>query len=166
MVRHPFAGLGMDGGGHGGDVGARPAYHRTVGVGLWRGRPQGIDFRADWGFPPALEPAQQEELKEAVQQLPTTWGMELANWNWKVVGQFVWERYGISISRSGCLKWLHRLGFAYKRPKKRLLKADAGKRTDFVAEYAALREECQETGARIYVRYGIESRRKPSRRAA
>ena len=58
-----------------------------------------------------------------MQQLPTTWGMELANWNWKVAGQFVWERYGISISRSGCLKWLHRLGFASKRPKKRLLKA-------------------------------------------
>ena len=49
-------------------------------------------------------------MKEAVQQLPTTWGMELANWNWKVVGQFVWERYGISISRSGCLKWLHPAG--------------------------------------------------------
>ena len=89
-------------------------------------------------------------MKEAVQQLPTTWGMELANWNWKVVGQFVWERYGISISRSGCLKWLHRLGFAYKRPKKRLLKADEGKRTDFVAEYATLWEECQEAGARIF----------------
>ena len=85
-----------------------------------------------------------------MQQLPTTWGMELANWNWKVVGQFVWERYGISISRSGCLKWLHRLGFAYKRPKKRLLKADEGKRTDFVAEYATLWEECQEAGARIF----------------
>ena len=85
-----------------------------------------------------------------MQQLPTTWGMELANWNWKVVGQFVWERYGISISRSGCLKWLHRLGFAYKRPKKRLLKADEGKRTDFVAEYTTLWEECQETGARIF----------------
>ena len=82
--------------------------------------------------------------------MPTTWGMELANWNWKVVGQFVWERYGISISRSGCLKWLHRLGFAYKRPKKRLLKADEGKRTDFVAEYATLWEECQEAGARIF----------------
>ena len=76
-----------------------------------------------------------------MQQLPTTWGMELANWNWKVAGQFVRERYGISISRSGCLKWLHRLGFAYKRPKKRLLKADEGKRTDFVAEYATLLEE-------------------------
>ena len=85
-----------------------------------------------------------------MRQLPTTWGMELANWNWKVVGQFVRERYGISISRSGCLKWLHRLGFAYKRPKKRLLKADEGKRTDFVAEYATLWEERQETGARMF----------------
>ena len=66
------------------------------------------------------------------------------------MGQFVWERYGISISRSGCLKWLHRLGFAYKRPKKRLLKADEGKRTDFGAEYATLWEECQEAGARIF----------------
>ena len=87
--------------------------------------------------------------------MPTTWGMELANWNWKVVGQFVWERYGISISRSGW-KWLHRLGFAYKRPKKRLLKADEWKRTDFVAE-ATLWEECQETGARIAAHFRADA---------
>ena len=124
-------------------------------IGRWapafgEGGPRALIFEQTGGSPPALEPAQQEELKEAVQQLPTTWGMELANWNWKVVGQFVWERYGISISRSGCLKWLHRLGFAYKRPKKRLLKADEGKRTDFAAEYATLWEERQETGARMF----------------
>ena len=62
-----------------------------------------------------------------------------ANWNWKVVRQFVSERYGIGLSRSGCLNYLHRLGFAFKRPKKRLLKADAAKREAFVVEYAALR---------------------------
>ena len=76
--------------------------------------------------------------------------MELANWNWKLVKQFVWERYGISLSRSSCLNWLHRLGFAFKRPKKRLLKADETQREAFVAEYAALWEECQQTGARIF----------------
>ena len=32
---------------------------------------------------------------------------------------------------------MRRLGFALKRPKKRLVKADEGKRGDFVAEYAA-----------------------------
>ena len=65
-------------------------------------------------------------------------GMELANWNWKLGKQFVWERYGISLSRSSCLNWLHRLGFAFKRPKKRLLKADETQREAFVAEYAAI----------------------------
>ena len=45
---------------------------------------------------------------------------------------------------------LHRLGFAFKRPKKRLVKANESKREAFVAEYAALMEEAQRTGARIF----------------
>ena len=73
-----------------------------------------------------------------MQQTPAASGMEPANWNWKMVGQFVLERFGISLSRSSCLNYLHRLGFSFKRPKKRLLKADTGKREAFVAEYAAL----------------------------
>ena len=32
-------------------------------------------------------------------------GIELANWNWKVVHRFVSERFGISLSRSGCLNY-------------------------------------------------------------
>ena len=52
-------------------------------------------------------------------------GIELANWNWRVVHQFVLERFGIGLSRSGCLNYLHRLGFAFKRPKKRLLKPES-----------------------------------------
>ena len=89
-------------------------------------------------------------MKGAVQQPPATSGMELANWYWKVVRQYVSERFGVSLSRSSCLNYLHRLGFAFKRPKKRLLKADVEKREAFVAEYAALREEAQRTGARIF----------------
>ena len=84
-----------------------------------------------------------------VQQPPATSGIELANWYWKVVRQYVSERCGVSLSRSSCLNYLHRLGFAFKRPKKRLLKADAEKREAFVVEYAALREEAGRTGARI-----------------
>ena len=99
---------------------------------------------------PPIEPAQQEELKSGVQQSPAMAGMELANWNWKLVKLFVWEGCGISLSRSSCLNYLHRLGFAFKRPKKRLLKTDEIQREAFVAEYAALWEECQQTGARIF----------------
>ena len=55
-----------------------------------------------------------------------------------MVHQFISERFGISLSRSGCLNYLHRLGFVLKRPKKRLVKADKRERESFVAEYAAL----------------------------
>ena len=43
------------------------------------------------------------------------------------------------------------MGFAFKWPKKRLLKADEAKREAFVAEYAALRDEAHRTEARIFL---------------
>ena len=64
--------------------------------------------------------------------------------------QFVSERFGVSLSRSSCLNWLHRLGFAFKRPKKRSVKIDETKRETSVADYAALWEEARGTGARIF----------------
>ena len=85
-----------------------------------------------------------------MQELPAKSGIELANWNWKVVRQLVLEGLGISLSRSSCLNYLHRLGFVLKRPKKRLVKADEGKRESFVAEYAARWDEAHRSGARIF----------------
>ena len=55
-------------------------------------------------------------MKGAVEQPPAGAGIQLANWYWKVVRQFVSERFGICLCRSSCLNWLHRLGFAFKRP--------------------------------------------------
>ena len=46
-----------------------------------------------------------------MQELPEQVGVELANWYWKGVRQFVSERFGIELSRSSCLNYLHRLGF-------------------------------------------------------
>ena len=83
-------------------------------------------------------------------ELPAAVGIELANWNWKVVCQYVSERFGISLSRSSCLNYLHRLGFVLKRPKKRLVKADDAKRGSFVADYAALWDGAHRSCARIF----------------
>ena len=63
-----------------------------------------------------------------MQAAPSAAGLDLANWNWKVVRQFVQERFGRLLSSRSCLNYLHRLGFVVKRPKKRLLKANAEKR--------------------------------------
>ena len=123
-------------------------------IGRWaaafgEGGPAALIFEQSGGSPRPLE-AQQSELRAAVQELPAMAGIEIANWNWRVVHQFVLERFGIGLSRSGCLNYLHRLGFAFKRPKKRLLKADGAKRESFVAEYTALTEEARRSGARIF----------------
>ena len=64
--------------------------------------------------------------------------------------QFVSKRFGIGLSRSACLNYLHRLGFVLKRPKKRLVKADEQKREAFVAKYATLSDEAWRTGAKIF----------------
>ena len=85
-----------------------------------------------------------------MQGLPAEAGIGMANWHWKVVHRFVWERWGVRLGRSSCLNYLHRLGFAFKRPKKRLLKADAAKREAFVVEYAALRDEAGRSGVKIF----------------
>ena len=74
----------------------------------------------------------------------------MANWNWKVVRQYVSEQFGINPSRSSCLNYLHRLGFVLKRPKKRLVKVDEAKRETYLAEYAALWDEAHRSGARIF----------------
>lgn len=85
-----------------------------------------------------------------MQAAPAAVGLDLANWNWKVVRQFIQARFGCVLRRSSCWNYLRRLGFVLKRPKKRLLKANAAKRTAFVATYAALRIEAEQAGAKIF----------------
>lgn len=85
-----------------------------------------------------------------MQRPPREAGIPAANWTWKVVRRFVQETFGKRLARSSCFRYLHRLGFVWKRPKKRLLKADAGRRAAFVREYAALVEEAERTGAKVF----------------
>jgi hypothetical protein len=89
-------------------------------------------------------------VKAAVQRSPREAGIDLADWNWKVVRQYVGERFRVTLGRSSCLSYLHRLGFVLKRPKKRLLKANPERRAVFVREYALLRATAAETGAKIF----------------
>ena len=85
-----------------------------------------------------------------MQHPPREAGIDLADWHWKVVRRFVSERFGITLARSSCRNYLHRLGFVVKRPKKQLLKADEAKREAFVADYATLRRAAQTSGAKHF----------------
>jgi transposase len=112
--------------------------------------PAALAFEQTGGPPPALDPEAQAGLKVAVQATPGEVGIALANWNWQVVRQFIEDRCGVRLCRGACTRYLHRLGFAYKRPKKRPLKADDAKRAAFVAEYVAQLAEARASGARIF----------------
>ncbi len=85
-----------------------------------------------------------------MQGAPRQSGIELSNWNWRAVRRFVEDRFGLALSRSSCLNYLHWLGFVLKRPKKRLLKADPVRREAFVAEYAALTAAARRSGTKIF----------------
>ncbi len=100
-------------------------------------------------MPPALNTEQQAQLKAAVQAPPQESGIELANWNWKVVREFIERCFGC-LCRSSCLNYLHRLGFVLKRPEKLLLKADEEKRDAFIAFYTALSADALAINARIF----------------
>ena len=65
---------------------------------------------------------QRGELKSEVQGLPSQAGIGLSNWNWRAVRRFVKDRFGLALSWSSCLNYLHRLGLVLIRPKKRLVK--------------------------------------------
>src|SRR5690242_7623641 len=99
---------------------------------LSAGRAGRSELRAHRRVPPTLSRPQQAELKAALQAPPRAAGIELADWNWKVVRAFVGRRFGQTLSRSSCLNELHRLDVVLKRPKKRLVKADAERRAAFV----------------------------------
>jgi transposase len=73
-----------------------------------------------------------------------------ATWSWKAVRHFLAERFGQELSRRSCLRYLHRLGFVWKRPKRRLVKADPAKREAFAAQYRDLVAEARARGARIF----------------
>jgi hypothetical protein len=67
-----------------------------------------------------------------------------------VVREFVQRRFGSTLGRSSCLNYLHRQNFVLKRPKKRLVKANAERRAAFVHEYALLRAAAQGGGAKLF----------------
>lgn len=89
-------------------------------------------------------------MKAAVQAPPSAAAIPAATWSWKAVSQFVWEQFGKRLSPRSCLRSLHRLGFAWKRPKRRLLKADPIKRAAFIAQYRDLVTDAARRGARIF----------------
>ena len=149
MARGVAADAGLDGGGGG------PSLERDAHtIGQWvkafaQGGPKALVFEQTGGSSRVGRRAT-KGVEAAVPGLPSPAGINLSNWNWKALRQLVRDRFGLTLSRSSCLNYLHRLGFVLKRPRKRLVKADPVRREAFVAEYSALGASAGRTSAKVF----------------
>lgn len=89
-------------------------------------------------------------LATALRQSPREAGLATATWTGKAVAQYVAEQFQVILSHAACRRYLHRLGFVRKRPKKQLVKADPEQRATFVRTYAELVVDATRTGATIW----------------
>jgi transposase len=110
--------------------------------------PAGPAFEQTGGSPRS-QPRAASRVESRGPGAPPAAGIEMADWNGKVVREFVQRRFGVGLARSSCRNYLHRLGFVLKRPKKRLVNANAERRAASVCEYALLRAAAQASGAKL-----------------
>ena len=88
------------------------------------------------GRPAQLSESQQEQLKEHLRE-----NIYLSA---SQVGSYIQETFAILYTTKGIVNLLHRLGFAYKKPKLIPGKADAEKQKAFLEEYEKLKKERKE----------------------
>lgn len=70
-----------------------------------------------------LSPDELAQLQQTITPPPRQAGLKTGIWTGKVVRAFVTRRLGKSISAATARRYLHRLGFRRKRPRKRFVKA-------------------------------------------
>ena len=89
-------------------------------------------------------------MAAAVREPPSAAGIAAATWTWKAVAAWSATYADRRLSRSSCLRYLHRLGFVWKRPITQLVKANVEAREAFVAQYAGLEQAASAAGAQIW----------------
>jgi transposase len=98
-----------------------------------------------------LSDNQLDALKQAVKQHPRELGIKKGRWTAMTVAAYVQNSFGIKISHDTARDYLRLLGFSYKKPAKKLIKADAEKQKQFAKELEQL--EDQRCGKSITVYY-------------
>jgi transposase len=86
---------------------------------------EGLRVRKSPGAPPRLSNAQKEELAEIIEAGPQSVGLTSGLWTGPMVGDVIFERYGVRYHHQHIPRLLHQLGFSVQRPRKRLARADA-----------------------------------------
>ena len=84
----------------------------------------GLRVRTSPGAPPRLSAEQKEELIKIIEAGPQSVGLTSGLWTGPMVGNVIFEHYGVRYHNQHIPRLLHQLGFSVQRPRKRLAKAD------------------------------------------
>ena len=88
-----------------------------------------------------LSDEQLDALKEAVKQHPRDLGIKKGRWTAVTVAAYIQKSFGVKISHDTARDYLRLLGFSYKKPSKKLIKADADKQKQFAEELEQLEDQ-------------------------
>lgn len=86
------------------------------------------------GAPPRLSQAQRDELATIIEAGPIAVGFRSGVWVAAMVGEVIWQRFGVRYHWHHVPKVLHAMGFSVQRPRKRLSRADADKQAVWLRE--------------------------------
>lgn len=100
-------------------------------------------------LPPTLTPGQQATLAQAQRQSSRVVGIPSATWTGRAAVQVVRTQFDIILTETSARRYLHRLDFVRKRPRKQLVKADADLRAAFVHTNAKVVADAEHAGASI-----------------
>lgn len=87
---------------------------------------------------PRLTSEEFEQLKQAIEQPPRQSGMKVGRWSGPRVAAYIKKEFGKQVSADTAWRYLHRLGFSLKRPRKKFRKADEKAQRKFAKKLEAL----------------------------
>jgi transposase len=101
-----------------------------------------------------LSDEQLEALKEAVSHHPREIGIKKGRWTAKTVVAYVKKNFGKKIHADTARNYLHLLGFSYRKPGKKFLKADPDKQQHFARDLEELESKRTPRSVTVYVDEG------------
>jgi putative transposase len=147
-------------------MGGQPANHVARQLGRSRGtgedwvrrfNAQGLTglqptFRGQPGT--QLNPTELAQRKAMVQRPPRQVGLKTGTWTGKVVAAFVKRTFGKTISAATARRYLHRLGFGRKRPRKRFVRAKPVARRVFAQTLQQIEQQREPGSVTVYLDQG------------
>lgn len=110
----------------------------------WSGRPGKI-----------LTDQELSELKEAVCHHPREIGLKRGRWSKAAVAAYIKKTFGKKVHPDTARKYLHLLGFGYRKPDKDLCKGDPDKQKEFAKELEKIEKTRTPRGVTVYMDQGI-----------